>query len=555
MNTTPGGSTNSPSNSTSDTLSDIRLDECLTLKNLYTSSRSKVNIIKQKRTTNTFVVKLYDLDDGFVDKNQLSEVDMLVKLIHIPNVLQVRGVCISNDNLSIITEKMTGDLKHLIKKLGFEDRLRTIDNLIYSMLNVLSVFELHNIYYTDMKSNNILYELNFQKEVDYLKLTPLDSYIFKLCDFEGVRTKASLSDFSGATLTIPYMPPEFSMNTNKGDINPSKCVLWSLGITILEFLVGHHVFYIPNVAGKATIRNNKDVLNQEMWNNLFYDTDSVNSNDSSSKANKHKSQQDSNGNISSDSSNDNNRPNYESFIKNNKFQLFTTERLDVETLIDKNTYHGSVPQKGKLVNILKDMLIFNPNNRKSATNLLKEYYNKDTSNIVIAYDDFTRAIYEPGINIIKTIIQDLISDFEEDEIDEDINNLYLITMELYTRFLGHIKDNAKSIVQQGEEDDFHIEKYILENELKYAALACLNLVSEFIRRSFYFDVDIIFEDEDDFEHHLLIKMIQTVLKTVNFLIYNQKIDLYANDTTIKLSSLFDMENSVYLKPVESWILL
>ena len=491
---------------------------------------------------NAVVIKMIRIKDDFISSDILNEFDTLVKLRHIPNIVHLKHICLT-DVITLVTEKLTGDLKHLIKQIGEDDRVDNVDNLMFSMLYILSLFEKHNYYYTDMKPNNILWNSRILDKSKSITLEKTSRYVFKLCDFGGVRNKINLDNLYGATLTMQYIPPEILSKRRKSTFDHSKCALWSLGITVLEFLIGHHVFFSSNKDGKSTNSADKqlslyDPLLREMWKYAVCGSD------------------------------------ISTFSKRNKENKLDNERLNVEEIIDRNTYLGrkyglhlqyTLTKNNKfrspIVNVLKELLVFNPDKRTSATELLKKYYDRELDeevNKLFILPEYCRVVYEDGIKVILQLMNNVA------KYDNQNNMLTIMAIELYTRYCGTFKkeydDNIKDDEGDeegngegdGEENKFNIEKYSSKDQLKYAAVSCLNILTVYIRESYDHDYDELKFDCKDyrFNYQQINAYDNHVLKRVDFLIYNSSLDQYYKK--IERIDLNTISFSIYSQPINSW---
>lgn len=512
------------------TVPDIYLDDQVIYKVLHNKEKCTVKLTKPITSKDLVVVKSYPLYKKYIRGNLLSEIDMLVKLQHKPNILQLKHICLTNNSLSIITERMIGNLRNLTNECGLNIRVRNLNNLTYSMLHVLSFFEKNNIYYTDIKPHNILYGLKSLNGDFSVTHDKKDMYIFKLCDLEGIKTNVSISKLHDIVLTMHYIPPEIISNRDKSTIDPSKCVLWSLGITILEFLIGHYIFH--STGDKINRDSNSSHTSKYYSNPIFKEMwDYALTNNS-----------------------------IEDFYQNNKNGNLINDRLDIENIIDKHTFLNNKSSKiNKVVDILKELLLFNPNKRTSATDLLIKYY-KPVEEIITVKRKFTRVIYSEGIDVILRLMKDIT------KYSHTNNMMSIIAIEIYTRFLGFIKDNVEIV--EKEKSEFEIEKYISKNELIHAAVASLDIVSDYTKKEYNFDYDLVYDykdvenedeqitdelDDEYFDPKLFSKMVHEVLKTLNFLIYNNELDIYwDNRKQLNSLQLNTIPYTRYLQEINSW---
>lgn len=212
---------------------DIPQDELHNGENIRTlgqGSYGKVVLLKTARYGHLAVKQCNPMCSQIVDVDTLREVDILLRLEGHPNVVQLKGVSNNLYRISLVFEPLTYDLENFIQKHTTQQRLDHLSNLIRSMFSVLATLQSMNIHHFDVKPRNILCALPTDE-------TP--KVVFKLADFGAAENKFPQMTYPGLFITRMYRPPE--MLAGRDNYDRFKSDIWSLGITLLEFIVGHPV--------------------------------------------------------------------------------------------------------------------------------------------------------------------------------------------------------------------------------------------------------------------------------------------------------------------------
>ncbi len=183
----------------------------------------------------------------------LREADSLVRLISVPEIIQVLGICIQNPNtLSLLLEPLWGTLNDFIYKIPYYIKNNFIIDLINDLVLGASVLETLNIEHYDIKPENILLSWDGQGKPK-----------FKLSDFGLVRSSVPGNIPTQAEIvTLTYRPPELLVNRPRNLIDPGKIDSWSIGATIYEYIRGESLVRYSN--GMTPL----DVLSQLGLNQL-----------------------------------------------------------------------------------------------------------------------------------------------------------------------------------------------------------------------------------------------------------------------------------------------
>ena len=177
----------------------------------------------------------------------LREADSLVRLISVPEIIQILGICIQNpNNLSLLLEPLWGTLTDFIYKVPYYIKNNFIIDLINDLVSGASVLESLNIEHYDIKPDNILLNWDGQGKPK-----------FKLSDFGLVRSSVPGNIPTQAEIvTLTYRPPELLVNRPRNTIEPGKIDTWSIASTIYEYIRGEPL--IRYYKGMTPL----DVLNQ-----------------------------------------------------------------------------------------------------------------------------------------------------------------------------------------------------------------------------------------------------------------------------------------------------
>jgi len=193
------------------------------IKNLGSGAYGEVNLVEFKG--NNFAVKRQAFTHVLmVSQSSLRELDILSRLRPFPYVITMFGACFTDPNVNIILEPMDGSLSQLIQ-YKLEDRINFFVPLVQDLLIAMTVLEYLNINHYDIKPANILYKLGSRP-------------IFKLTDFGISRGNYLGIRRTDEVVTLWYRPPELLVNRARNIFFDIKIDVWSLGITLYQFLTG-----------------------------------------------------------------------------------------------------------------------------------------------------------------------------------------------------------------------------------------------------------------------------------------------------------------------------
>jgi len=400
----------------------------------------------------------------------LIEVNVLINLRSIPEIIGFEGICYPKkpDAIMIVLEAMDGDITDLFSN----DKLDVIffaEQLLYQMIRSLCIFQDNNMIHYDIKPTNILFKkINGQgisstsSPISTLgtsstsitssattspNLSPTSAAStnkpasnrtyssniattgerpnidFKLADFGLTRGKIAKIDVRNFFTPI-YKPPEYFEFFQDSDVkvNPYVGDIWSLGVTIMEFITKEYLFYGEDDDATMEVILDKSYVEGESFR-----------------------------------------------IGDDDVKL---EDLDIDTFID--SYHsdklkGHINVDGILSTTLKDnyttvprkfidtlisMLHWHPSYRPSAKEILKSYFNEEISPTLL--DEQLSQKYErksdKSLEVIsksitffsEKLLEELSTEelsFEEAKGEKDrfikkMNINCLLAIEVYTRFLA-----------------------------------------------------------------------------------------------------------------------
>ena len=156
-----------------------------------------------------------------------------MKKIKCKNSVEYYDSFSDKDFYYIVMEKCDEDLRKFIKrnKDGLSDAM--IKNILLQLNEAFKIMHSKNIIHRDLKPQTIL-----------LKHISENEFIIKLAGF-GLSRVFNGENFSDNMGTLGYSAPE---QVGEDYYDPSKCDLWSIGVTIYE-LKFNEVPYIPFYKG------------------------------------------------------------------------------------------------------------------------------------------------------------------------------------------------------------------------------------------------------------------------------------------------------------------
>lgn len=148
---------------------------------------------------------------------EISELCVLKALPH-PCIPEIKRWELDRNECKIYMERMYSNIYDYAKKCSFERRLELFPNVFWSMVRVARFFQLNGIMNCDIKSENVMISK--------------DGTTVKVIDFGHLISEEEYPIVG----TRSYQPPELWLE----DTYSYKSMVWSIGITALEFLYRVH---------------------------------------------------------------------------------------------------------------------------------------------------------------------------------------------------------------------------------------------------------------------------------------------------------------------------
>lgn len=162
----------------------------------------------------TTVYKSIKFSDHY---KEISELCVLKALSH-PCIPEVKRWELTRNECKIYMERLYSNIYEFSKKCSFERRLELFPNVFWSMVRVARFFQLNGVINCDIKSENVM----ISKDGSTVKIIDFGHLISEE-DYPIVGTRS-------------YQPPELWLE----DVCTYKSMVWSIGITALEFLYRVH---------------------------------------------------------------------------------------------------------------------------------------------------------------------------------------------------------------------------------------------------------------------------------------------------------------------------
>lgn len=148
---------------------------------------------------------------------EISELCVLKALSH-PCIPEVKRWELERNECKIYMERLYSNIYDYSKKCSFEKRLELFPNIFWSMVRVARFFQLNGVMNCDIKSENVMISK--------------DGRTVKIIDFGHLISEEEYPIIG----TRSYQPPELWLEDNY----TYKSMVWSIGITALEFLYRVH---------------------------------------------------------------------------------------------------------------------------------------------------------------------------------------------------------------------------------------------------------------------------------------------------------------------------
>jgi len=206
------------------------LNDANTIRELGKGTYASVYLI-QKPNGNQYAVKYMYNDIKGITKSSLLDIDAIIRLRNVPDVINAIGICYQNNHVAFILEAMDSDLFHFISSTPVKNRLRLVNKLLNTLINVTALMETLNITHFDIKPQNVLVSGTFPNTN------------FKVTDFGLSKPIFGQNVIPNEELyTIWYRPPEMLAGRNRSTYPIFAGDIWAIAVTILEFINGYATF-------------------------------------------------------------------------------------------------------------------------------------------------------------------------------------------------------------------------------------------------------------------------------------------------------------------------
>ena len=170
--------------------------------------------------------QIYEVDKDTVYKvikfsdhyKEISELAILHSLQH-PCMIKMKKYELNRNECKIYMERMYMNMYDFAKKNSFEKRLEVFPNLFWTMVRVARFFQRNGIMNCDIKTENVMISK--------------DGKTIKIIDFGHIISEENYPIIG----TRSYQPPELWLDDK---YYSTKSMVWSIGITALEFLYRIH---------------------------------------------------------------------------------------------------------------------------------------------------------------------------------------------------------------------------------------------------------------------------------------------------------------------------
>lgn len=388
---------------------------------------------------------------------EISELCVLKGLSH-PSIVKVKRWELTRNECKIYMERLYSNIYDYSKKCDFKKRLELFPQVFWNMVRVARFFQINGILNCDIKSENVM----ISKDGKTVKIIDFGHLI---CD-----------EHHPIVGTRSYQPPELWLMDKFND----KSMVWSIGITALEFLYRVHPI-VDMVYGEESDSSQS-----------FSSTPKSNkNNESKSELTDVSDEEDSYGSYGDE---------YDEF-RNRYTTLFEIlvergETLPFRHRLEQNVSKDVRDKLSSINNVLDRMLTYDVNKRISMEELYKHRI----------FDKIRGDVKEEQV---MTIIRDPLF------IDRDLTPVFMnMARKLY---------REEIIIQGYTILSMYLDKYRTKNKKDFliVSLACLDIVSyvfSMVSSSRDIDRKVFLKVKDISEYDIFDRVVE-ILKTLEFKVF------------------------------------
>lgn len=175
---------------------------------------------------------------------------VILKIPNVRNVPKVIGIYdMTYQKIGIKMENCGITLLEAARRMDFNDRLNAVPELAFQLIQAALDLNRYGVFHNDIKISNVMVR---EGQENFIDLNLID---FGICGFETVGTIDEHLKSNGTTAvqnhwgTYCICPPEAFMHKI---FNAEKYMVWSIGITLCDFMFKTHSFIHDKVMDEAT---------------------------------------------------------------------------------------------------------------------------------------------------------------------------------------------------------------------------------------------------------------------------------------------------------------
>lgn len=226
------------------------LDQAQVLDHLGEGAYGTVKLV-QVSPNEVYAIKYIKIDDSGISREAMTDADALSLLRSVPEVVQLKGICQSLDQLSIIMEPMQMNLTSYMLRAPYQDRLRLFEKLFLSLIRTAYIFKELGLIHYDIKPDNIL----------------VNGEEFKLVDFGASVRGSDYLPPPNILTTIAYRSPEVIFD-RKLETYPRYAIdMWSIGVVLVEYVMRSLALF----SSESIEQTGQEIHKMSTLANLSYD--------------------------------------------------------------------------------------------------------------------------------------------------------------------------------------------------------------------------------------------------------------------------------------------